>query len=54
MADSDPETAQEREQLQAFVAAHPGEPEVALAHHLLAVRPLLDELNAGGEPDLLR
>ncbi|MDQ0754505.1 hypothetical protein [Arthrobacter sp. B3I4] len=51
LAVSDPETAHEREQLKQFVDAHPGQPEVALAHHLLAVRPLLEKLNDGEHPE---
>lgn len=51
MAASDPETAHEREQLRQFVEAHPGQPEVALAQHLLAVRPLLDQLSDGEQPE---
>lgn len=50
LALSGPEAAREREQLRALVEAHPGQPEVALAHHLLAVRPLLEEL-AGEQAD---
>jgi hypothetical protein len=49
MASSDPETAGEREQLQAFVEAHPGRPEIALAEHLLALRPYLDIRRPGPE-----
>lgn len=48
---ADTQAAYEREQLQAFLAAHPGQPEVALAQHLLAVRPLLDQLSSAEEPD---
>ena len=51
MAVTDPETEHEREQLRAFVEDHPGQPEVALAQHLLAVRPLLERLSAGEESD---
>ena len=51
MAATDAGTAHEREQLRAFVEAHPGQPEVALAQHLLTVRPLLDRLSAADEPD---
>ena len=43
MALSDPESAHERDQLKACVEAHPGQPEVALAKHLLALRPYIDD-----------
>ena len=36
---TDPESAREREQLMAYVEAHPEQPEVALAKHLLALQP---------------
>ena len=49
MADGQP--ALELEQLRKLVEAYPGQPEVALARHLLSVRPLLDQLNGGEEPD---
>lgn len=42
MAASGPEYAREQEQLRTLVEAHPGQPEIALAKHLLAVRPYLD------------
>lgn len=47
MALSDPEGARERELLRAYVEAHPGQPEVALAKHLLAPRPYIDDPNDG-------
>ena len=52
MALSDPESAREREQLKAYVEAHPGQPEVALAKHLLALRPHIDRPTArvGSDP----
>lgn len=39
MALSDQESAREREKLKAYVEAHPGQPEIALAKHLLSLRP---------------
>lgn len=50
MALSGPEGAAEREQLRAYVEAHPGQPEVALAKHLLALRPYVDVPSAGTGP----
>ncbi|MCB5290599.1 hypothetical protein BJQ90_00011 [Arthrobacter sp. SO3] len=47
MARPDPEGEREREQLRAYVEAHPGQPEVALAKHLLALRPYIDDADAG-------
>lgn len=51
MALSDPQSAREREKLRAHVDAHPGQPEVALAKHLLALRPYIDKPGAGAGPD---
>lgn len=42
MSMTGPESAREREQLRAYVEAQPEQPEVALAKHLLALRPDLD------------
>jgi hypothetical protein len=42
MSLTDPESANEQEQLLAYVVAHPGQPEVALAKHLLALHPDMD------------
>jgi hypothetical protein len=39
MSLTDPESAREREQLMAYVQAHPEQPEIALAKHLLALQP---------------
>lgn len=50
MAASGPGSAQEQEQLRQLVEAHPGRPEIALAKHLLAVRPYLDYPGNGGGP----
>ena len=51
MALSDPESAREREQLRELVEAHPGQPEVALAKHLLALRPSIDKPGAEAGPE---
>ena len=51
LALSDPESSREREQLRAYVEAHPGQPEVALAKHLLALRPWLAQPRAEAGPD---
>ena len=50
MALPDPEGAREREQLRAYVEAHPGQPEVALAKHLLAFKSYIANLSAGAGP----
>ena len=42
MSLTDPESAREREQLRAYVEAHPDQPEVALAKHLLALQPYMN------------
>lgn len=52
MAASGPGSAQEQEQLRLLVEAHPGQPEIALAKHLLAVRPYLEYPGNGGGPHL--
>ena len=51
MALSHPEGEREREQLRAYVEAHPGQPEVALAKHLLAFRSYIANLSAGAGQD---
>jgi hypothetical protein len=51
MALSGPESARERAQLKAYVEAHPEQPEVALAKHLLALRPNIGDPSAGEWPD---
>lgn len=50
MSLTDPESAREREQLRTYVEAHPEQPEVALAKHLLALRPHMDRPIAGAGP----
>lgn len=46
MADADPERERERQHLSGLVETYPGQPDVALAQHLLAVRrPLFDDQN---------
>ena len=47
LAMSDPDGSRDRDRLRALVEAHPGQPEVALAKHLLALRPSLDGPGAG-------
>lgn len=47
LALSDPASEREREQLRSYVEAHPGRPEIALANHLLALRPHIDGSDAG-------
>jgi hypothetical protein len=47
MSGSGSEGAAARKQLRAFVEAHPGQPEVALAEHLLALRTLPES----GQPE---
>jgi hypothetical protein len=42
MSLTDLESAREREQLRAYVEAHPDQPEVALAKHLLALQPYMN------------
>lgn len=51
MALPDPESASEREQLRAYLEAHPGQPEVALAKHLLDTRPYIEDPSAGAGPE---
>lgn len=52
MSLTDPESAREREQLGTHVEEHPEQPEVALAKHLLALRPHMDRPKAGAGPEL--
>lgn len=47
MALSEPDSAYEQEQLRLLIEAHPGKPEIALAKHLLALRPYLETHGAG-------
>lgn len=48
MGASGPEYAQEQEQLRVLVEAHPGQPEIALAKHILTARPYLETRGDGG------